>query len=58
MALTWKDFLPSGEEVAALHEQITEGLMIHALLISGEAGFGKRSLANLVAQTLLCRVYQ
>ena len=55
MALTWKDFLPSGEEVAALHEQITEGLMIHALLISGEAGFGKRSLANLVAQTLLCR---
>ena len=55
MAFSWKDFLPSGEEVTALHEQITEGLMIHALLISGESGFGKKSLANLIAETLLCR---
>ena len=55
MALGWKDFLPSGEEITALHEQIREGLMIHALLISGESGFGKKSLANLVAETLLCR---
>jgi len=37
-----------------LRRQITEGRMVHATLISGEPGTGKRTLAGLLAKALLC----
>ena len=38
----------------ALRRQIAEGRLPHALLISGEKGVGKKSLARLIAAALLC----
>ena len=54
MEYTFQDFEPQGEEISALYGQIEQGKMVHALLISGEPGTGKRSLADLLARTLLC----
>lgn len=52
---TFQDFLPQGNEIASLRRQAAEGGMVHALLIVGDAGMGKRTLALLLAQALLCR---
>ncbi len=54
MILNWNDFLPQGEEITSLRKQIDEGKMVHALLVSGETGLGKKSFARLTARTLLC----
>lgn len=54
MALSFDDFSFLGEELDALRRQIDSGRMVHALLITGESGYGKRSLSMLLAQTLLC----
>ena len=45
-----------GQEAAwqLLTKEIPGGIMPHALLITGMTGAGKRSLAALIAQTLLC----
>ena len=53
-AITFSDFRFQGEEINALRRQIEEGRLVHALLISGEAGTGKRTLAKLLAAALLC----
>ena len=47
-------FLPQGEAIAALKRQIRENRLTHALLISGEAGVGKWTLARTAAAALLC----
>jgi len=50
-----KQFQEQGESVRSLLEQIHTGRMVHALLISGEAGTGKWSLAQAIASALLCQ---
>ena len=48
------DFSTRNNEVFALREQIEEGRMVHALLITGEPGTGKRTLADLVSAAMIC----
>ena len=50
----FKDFLSQGNEIQALQAQIQNGKLAHALIISGEAGTGKRTLAHVIAASLLC----
>lgn len=54
MMYSFDDFLPQGECIATIQNQILENRLVHALLISGEPGTGKRSLARLFAAALLC----
>lgn len=54
MSITFRDFELQGEDVSALMKLILQGRMVHALLISGEPGTGKRTLAMLAANALLC----
>ena len=52
------DLLPynlQGDEVVSLLAQAQDGKLIHAILITGEKGTGKKTLAGLIAQTVLCR---
>ena len=53
--INFDDFVYQGEEIKALHEQIRAGRFVHALLISGEPGTGKRTLATLIATSLMCK---
>ena len=48
-------FLSQGESVRSLIEQIQEQRINHAVLISGESGTGKWTLAQGLAAALLCR---
>ena len=50
----FKEFSPQGKEICSLQNQIQENRMVHALLISGEPGTGKRTLAMLLAAALMC----
>ena len=52
---TFQDFISQGSEIQALQTQIRNGRMVHAILITGENGRGKKTLARLVAASLLCR---
>ena len=49
------DFFYQGKEIEALHRQISEHNMVHAVLITGEPGTGKRTLAMLLAASLMCK---
>ena len=49
MSITFGDFGFQGDQIETLRRQITEGRMVHATLISGEPGTGKRTLAGLLA---------
>ena len=55
MLLTFDDFKAQGEEITALQRQAASAQLVHALLLSGEEGVGKRTLARVIAATLLCR---
>ena len=55
MKITLTDFLPQGEEITSLSRQIAGQRLVHALLITGEEGLGKKTLARLIAGALLCR---
>lgn len=48
-------FMQQGEEISSLIRQLNSGKMVHASLITGEKGIGKRTLAKLIAAALLCR---
>lgn len=48
------DFAPQGAVYDGLMKTLSEGSFVHAYLISGLAGMGKRTLARLIAQYLLC----
>lgn len=52
--LTWKEIL--GQEPIKEHFRngVKTGTVSHAYILSGEAGMGKRTLANALALTLLC----
>ncbi len=53
--ITFEDFSFQGEEIRTLRKQIEENRMVHAILITGEIGTGKRTLANLIAEALVCQ---
>ena len=48
-------FEMQGEEIRTLLSQLQGGNLVHACLITGEKGVGKRTLARLIASALLCR---
>ncbi len=48
------DFSEQGAQYEGLIRTLREGTFVHAYLISGPDGIGKRTLARLVAQHLLC----
>lgn len=47
-------FHEQGPEISGLLSQLAEGRLVHASLITGEKGTGKRTLARLMASALLC----
>ena len=47
-------FEQQGEEIRSLLAQLRNGNLVHACLITGEKGVGKRTLARLIASALLC----
>lgn len=53
--VTLRDFAPQGEVAHGLMRTLEDGTFVHAYLISGMAGVGKRTLARLMAQYLLCQ---
>ncbi len=55
MNLTFQNFSAQGESISALAAQIQMRTLAHAVLISGEEGVGKKTLADLMAAALLCR---
>lgn len=55
MLLTFRDFEAQGEEISALRRQVLSGRLVHALLLTGEEGIGKKALARVLAAALLCR---
>lgn len=48
-------FAMQGDEIKSLLSQLAGGILVHALLITGEKGVGKRTLARLIASSMLCR---
>ena len=52
--ISFNDYSFQGKEVLALRDQIEHGRLVHALLITGEQGTGKRSLAMLLSAALMC----
>ena len=50
-----RDFARQGAVYDGLMKTLREGTFVHAYLISGMAGVGKRSLARALAQYLLCK---
>ena len=54
VSLTFADFAGQGALCDGLVRTLRDGSFVHAYLISGQAGVGKRSLSRLIAQHLLC----
>ena len=54
MKPTLQDFAAQGPAVQGLIRTLEEGTSVHAYLISGPEGVGKRTLARLIAQHRLC----
>lgn len=50
-----RDFAAQGAVFSGLMPTLREGTFVHAYLISGMRGVGKRTLARLMAQYILCR---
>ena len=52
--ISFDDFKFQGSEIDALRTRITEHRLVHAVLITGQPGTGKRTLAELIAMALMC----
>ena len=50
-----QDYSQQGEDLRALIGQIQQHATVHAYLLSGEKGLGKRTFAGLMGQALLCQ---
>lgn len=50
-----RDFAPQGAVYDGLMKTLKEGTFVHAYLISGLSGMGKKTLARRIAQYLMCR---
>ena len=50
----FRSFAEQGNFISLLQQRIAENTLPHALLISGETGVGKRTLAELLAAAILC----
>lgn len=53
--ITFDDFSIQGEGIRKIREQIAGKRLVHAILISGEPGTGKRTLAHLISSALMCK---
>lgn len=54
MNITLQDFLVQGEIIEQLIRSIEKKEMVHAFIISGEEGIGKKTLAKAISKTLMC----
>ena len=52
--MNFNDFVGNHEVKAQLQELFEENKVFHAILIEGEKGLGKKTLANIIAQTAVC----
>ena len=52
--MRFEDFRAQAASIESLRRDFQSGQFVHAYLFVGSAGLGKRSLAGLCAQTLLC----
>ena len=55
MQWTWEHFTGQGAAIQSLHSQLIQDRFPHALLITGDRGVGKRTLAAFLSAALLCR---
>ena len=53
--ISFDNFLQQGDEISTVREQIREKRLVHALLIQGEPGIGKKTLARLISSALMCK---
>lgn len=54
--MNFPDFIGNKDVKAAISIAFDTGRFPHAILLQGEAGTGKRKLANIIARSLVCRV--
>ena len=54
MEIPFSRYFAQGNEFHVLYKQLQERSLVHACLITGEKGLGKKTLAFLMAETLLC----
>lgn len=48
------EYIQQGEAFSSLIRQVQKGIAVHAMLITGDKGTGKKTLADLIAESLLC----
>lgn len=53
--MTFEDFAGQSAHIERLHVDFASGRNVHAYLLTGPAGTGKRSVARLCAMTAVCR---
>lgn len=53
--ITFNDYNQQGGEISTILAQIREKRLVHALLIQGEPGTGKKTLARLISSALMCK---